>query len=483
MTTAPDENVSDLIESLANNDIGSITEETVRSIVAYARQGSIERSTIPGVDLDNLPSGSTWQYLPEPNDGIQYTLLNKFATNYSVSSGLLTGLSTDAGLIYKEDILVGVTSNDVVQPRQVIVNWSIGLQSSFDSLWGVSWWRVPRGSTWPSGTGVWPGTATGATLDPISPLGVSLFGSALTSEETPRYVAPQSGSLTVTMYPGDTLVPALEYYGTLNSSGTDPQGILNSFIVKATTTGPVENTTEPDDAVNASINPGLDTSQAAIDYRDVFVASNVSADGAEVRKSVLIRADRPADSGTGTVVFNTAALTDGTPTRRLGIYGGPVAGWQEFESIQSPQSFTPRVMQNADATTRTGITVDTAGANFTARYVITGKLVNVWLTCSLSAAGAAGNAIRVELPVAPSTNLKTTSTIGNASIWDPTPSANRYHAVCEYNRTEQSVGSETYYHDCVFAVTQASAAAVGTTPAVTIASGDGIRMQLTYFTD
>ena len=58
MTTAPDENVSDLIESLANNDIGSITEETVRSIVAYARQGSVEQSTTPGVELDALPSES-----------------------------------------------------------------------------------------------------------------------------------------------------------------------------------------------------------------------------------------------------------------------------------------------------------------------------------------------------------------------------------------------------------------------------------------
>ena len=371
-----------------------------------------------------------------------------------------------------------------MQPRQVIVNWSIGLQSSFDSLWGVSWWRVPKGSTWPSGTGVWPGTATGTTLDPISPLGVSLFGSALTSEETPRYVAPQSGSLTVTMYPGDTLVPALEYYGTLNSSGTDPQGILNSFIVKATTTGPVENTTEPDDAANDSINPGLDTSQAAIDYRDVFVASNVSADGAEVRKSVLIRADRPADSGTGTVVFNTAALTDGTPTRRLGVYGGTVAGWQEFESIQSPQSFAPKVMQNAAETTRTEVTLNTGDATFTAQYLVVGKLVNVWLTCSVATVGGANvggagsYAIRVQLPVKPSDLLKETTTLGNATIWNST--TDRYHAVCELSTFE--VGDDTTY-DCVFAVTQASAEGVGASPAFTMGTGDGIRMQLTYLTD
>jgi hypothetical protein len=486
--SAPDVTVTALIDSLGNNDVGSITEETVRSIVAYARQGSVERSTAPVTDLGG--DGVTWQSLPEPNSGIQYTLLNRFATNHLVSSGLMTGSSTEVGLTYEATPPSGTTSN-AMQPRQVIVNWSIGISSSYDSLWGVSWWRVPHGSAWPSGDGIWPGTT--ASLDPISPLDISLFGSSLTSVTEDDYVAPQSGSITVTMRPGDMLVPALEYYGTLNATGTaDPQGTLNSFIVKATMTSPVENVAAADEEATDQINPNLDTAQAAINYRAVFVGSNVDVDPTDVRKSILIRADRPTEPANGTTVYNTAAIAGGAPAKRLGVYnqappgGGGTASWSEFEPIQSPQSFEPLVMQNAAVTTRTGITVDTGADNFAARYLVTGKLVNVWLTCSLSTAGTAGYAIRVELPVAPSGNLTHTSTIGNASIWDPAPTNNRYHAVCEYNKTPTSSGATTYYHDCVFAITAASGAGIGSPTSgaeITIASGDGIRMQLTYFID
>lgn len=495
--SAPDVTVTGLIDSLGNNDIGSITEETVRSIVAYARQGSVERSTASGVNLGSLPAGSIWQNLPEPNNGIKYTLLNKFATSHLVSSGLMTGSNTNVGLTYEATPPSGTTSSPT-QPRQVIVNWSIGISSSYDSLWGVSWWRVPNGSAWPSGDAGWPGTDTEPTRDPISPLDIALFGSSLINLEGDSYVAPHSGSITVTMHPGDMLVPALEYYGTLNATGTtDPQGTLNSFIVKATMTSPVENVNAPNPiagseilSVKDNINPELDAAQTAINYRTAFVGSNVDVAPADVRRSILIRANRPVTPANGTTVYNTAAIAGGAPAKRLGIYNeAPVGGtdsWSEFEPIQSPQSFEPKVMQNAAVTTRTGIAVQTGGENFTARYVVTGKLVNVWLTCSMNGTGTADKAIRFELPVTPSTNLKSTSTLGNASIWDST-GGDRYHAVCEYNRTEQSAGSETYYHDCVFAVTVAnSAAAVGTTAStapVTIATGDGIRLQLTYFID
>ena len=494
--SAPDVNVTDLIESLANNDIGSITEETVRSIVAYARQGSVERSTAPGVNLGSLPSGSIWQRLPEPNNGIKYTLLNKLTTSHLVSSGLMTGANDKVGLTYEATPPSGTTSN-AEQPRQVIVNWSIGISSGYDSLWGVSWWRVPNRSAWPSDDAGWPGTNTEPLYDPISPLDIALFGSSLINPEGGSYVAPHSGSITVTMYPGDMLVPALEYYGTLNAVGTaDPQGTLDSFIVKATMTSPVENVTAPNPIagsgvanVTDNINPALDTAQTAINYRTAFVGSNVDPVPDDVRRSILIRADRPANPTNGTTVYNTAAIAGGAPANRLGVYNkapsGETSTWSEFEPIQSPQSFEPQVMQNAAATTRTPLAVNTGEDNFTARYLVTGKLVNVWLTCSMSGTGTADKAIRVELPVAPSGNLTATSTVGNASIWDSSVTT-RYHAVCEYNRTEIPATSGTYYHDCVFAISSASGAGIGTTAStapVTIASGDGIRMQLTYFID
>ena len=495
--SAPDVTVTSLINSLGDNDVGSITEETVRSIVAYARQGSVERSTASVADLGT----ATWQYLPEPNDGIQYTLLNSLATTHLVSSGLMTGSSSAVGLIYKATALSGTTSSPT-QPRQVIVNWSIGISSNYDSLWGVSWWRVPNGSTWPTGErGIWPGT--GADIyDPISPLGIELFGSSSISTTEEKYVAPHSGSITVTMHPGDVLVPALEYYGTINATGTaDPQGTLDSFIVKATMTSPVENVTAPVNPIAGSevlsvkdeINPELDDAQAAINYRAVFVGSNVNASAADVRKSILIRANRPLDPDNGTTVYNTEAISGGAPAKRLGIYnaapegGGGTPSWSEFEPIQSPQSFEPKVMQNAAATTRTPITVNTGETNFTACYIVNGKVVNVWLTCTLSSAGTAGYAIRVQLPVAPSGSLKPTSTIGNASIWDSAGlGPDRYHAVCEYSKTETASGSGAYYHDCVFATTAASGAGIGAPTSgaeFTVAADDGIRLQLTYFID
>lgn len=466
---APDNSLEDLVTSLGDNDVGGITETTVRSIVSYARQGSVERSTASV----SLPAAVEWQALPEPNAGIRYTLLNRLAESYLKESGPLTAPAANTGITY--EVLSGTSDN--IQPRQVTVNWSIGISAEYDSLWGVSWWRVPAGSTWPTTTSAWPGGA-GDTHDPISPLGLSLFGSAQTSVPPIKYVAPQSGSVTVTLFPGDVLVPALEFYGTLNSTSAVPEGNLDSFVVKATMSSPVEGLTFPEEGLYESVTAEMDTAQAAINYRDVFSGANITTNSDEVRKSILIRKNRPTGSvDTGTTVFNTEAILDGAPAKRLGIYGG--AGWEEFESIQSPVTFTPQVMQNALATTRTSaITLESNP--ITASYHKVGKLVNVWITCTIDTATVAGDyAIRVNLPVKPAAAIIETSTIGNATVWDNS-GTQRYHAVCELNTVD--VGLVTYY-DCVFAVTGASGAGVGELPALRLAANDGIRMQLTYFTD
>ena len=123
-------------------------------------------------------------------------------------------------------------------------------------------------------------------------------------------------------------------------------------------------------------------------------------------------------------------------------------------------TYTPQIDQ--------GVTTNIAKTVTEARYVQTGRIVDVWFQLALTAAGTAGSAVSVTLPVTASGH-STNVPVGEGLIFD-TSTSTRYQGVWE-------LASST---TLIFGYSQASASAWGAVPSIALASGDSLRGHVRY---
>jgi hypothetical protein len=133
----------------------------------------------------------------------------------------------------------------------------------------------------------------------------------------------------------------------------------------------------------------------------------------------------------------------------------------EIALYGTDSSYTPTLSQGAS--TNIAKTVNHA------RYVQVGRLVHCYVTLTSTAAGTAGSAITVTLPVTASGHVNP-QTLGNGYYYDA--SATTYYTMAAFYATSTTVQ---------FIADNASAGVVGTTPAVTVASSDIVSFHVVYF--
>jgi hypothetical protein len=241
MPNALDRTWSNLMAGLDDNNEGAITEEDVRAVGAYARHSSLEQAF--GEPTDDLGE-ATWGTFPAPDDNTPYLRLYTQAPlatkSYLHASGHLAQ-AANLGVRYTEGdpVTTGVT-----QARQISLTWAISIESPYDTLWGLSFWRLVDGGNWPGELDEWP-------EDEIYPLAQPQAVRTLWARQEELgnvWGAVANGTIVATLNPGDTIVPVLEYYGTFDSTGASPAGNLTSFTVRASSHGPVEGDWEADAA-------------------------------------------------------------------------------------------------------------------------------------------------------------------------------------------------------------------------------------------
>jgi hypothetical protein len=125
-------------------------------------------------------------------------------------------------------------------------------------------------------------------------------------------------------------------------------------------------------------------------------------------------------------------------------------------------TYTPTLSQGAS--TNIAKTVNEA------RYIQNGRIVDVWMVLSSTAAGTAGSNVTVSLPVAASGHLASAA-VGHGYYYDQ--SANLiYNGLCRLASTTTVI----LYAD----QTNPATGAVGLAPALTVASGDSVALCLRY---
>jgi hypothetical protein len=235
MPNSLDRSWTTLMESLDDNNEGAITEEDLRAVGAYSRHSTFEQAFgyDPGVEIGNAED---WGDFPEPNTGVPYLPLQSLRGGAAEIYQHYTGHLAEVSGVGVRYITGNPLTTGVTQARQFIVNWNISLESPYNTLWGVSFWRLANGGTWPSPGDAWD-------PDKIFPLtGPQRVSSVLAKVVNDANVwgSERSGSFMATLDPGDTIVPLLEFLGTFDSTAAIPQGTLRAFTLKVASAGPVE---------------------------------------------------------------------------------------------------------------------------------------------------------------------------------------------------------------------------------------------------
>lgn len=227
MTTALDRTWTALMEGLEDNNEGGITEEDVRAIAAHSRPSvALQAWGDPGP----IPS-SDWGRLHKPYDGVQALRMNSRVSaaskNYRHSTGSLSMNTT--GFTY-------AASDAATQPRAFTYNWAVTVENPYDAAWGISWWVLSSEGSFPVAVEdewddeeVWLHHIEFFRAD---------FAAATSGENV--WTALSTGTKTVVLKPGDTLVPVLEYYGTYDSTGGSPDATITRCAMQVVSNGPVE---------------------------------------------------------------------------------------------------------------------------------------------------------------------------------------------------------------------------------------------------
>lgn len=132
-----------------------------------------------------------------------------------------------------------------------------------------------------------------------------------------------------------------------------------------------------------------------------------------------------------------------------------------FPRVGNYAAYTPTISQNGARTT----------SSLVARYTQVGKMVHAYGAATISNAGTAGNEIRVNLPVAPSTSAGTTFPVGTGDIQDT--GTTNYRA-CVAGIVTSGTPYIRFFNDAGLA------SAVGEGPSFAVANGDIVQWNITY---
>lgn len=303
MATAPDRTWEDLLLGLDENNIGAITEEDVRALAAYSRHSRYNQTFVDGADMDGW---ATWGSLPEPYTGVRwFKLQSRFASatnSYRKTSGSLA--SSTNGILYSEG---DAEVDGAVQDRTATYSWNVQIDSPYHNSWGISWWRLLDGGTWPAHDDTWD-------MDEIELVRVQHFTSPSPhiAEGQQVWTAHGAGQGLVDLSPGDTLVPVLEYYGSYDSTGSNPVGLLRSLTTTASLLGP----TADNEVTVGNVSARKNTAGAAGVRRAAAAGTNTAATGERSERIQFMPARPTTGLYPNLTVFETGAAG------KLCIYSG-----------------------------------------------------------------------------------------------------------------------------------------------------------------
>lgn len=227
--SVPDRSWDDLLGFLDDNNTGAIIEEDIRALAGYNRPSLYHQMMSDSVT--DLGSSSDWKALDTPYEGVRslklQTLFAGAPSTWRSTSGILG--SSSNGALY---VTGGSPDVTPAQDRAFMFSWNIVVSSEWNHSWGITWWKLPAGTAWPVDQDSWPSA--------ISPVLVALFGEpgAYLSSGVSRWVSSSNGGGMCTLSPGDTLVPTLDFYGTYDSTGSNPTGNMSVFNYQVAALGP-----------------------------------------------------------------------------------------------------------------------------------------------------------------------------------------------------------------------------------------------------
>jgi len=378
MTTPPDRTFADVLSNLPENNVGSITPADVGAIANLAKTSTFHDGAAGTGDTAfkalitrYVPAGSSGTaddiYHARLMDVNSATTGGGGTNTYRSASGDLSG--TENGVQY---------AASTAQPRVFTYSWDLAVRSGKQSFWAVTFYYLPAGTAWPLS----PTTST-STVDsnwdsvkvhhsePFWANSPVEYGPA---PSTVEWVSETSGSRTVVLEPGDTVVPVVEYWGS-GTAGDDPSSMDTSLIKWSldVVSGGVAGTVPQDDAqywetvsnrasVEALLNQtsSVDTA-AAMTSRPIFI-DDVTASQLPVTSDVLA----------GTTVYLTGE-------KRMFTYrgGGALTDWVEVANLNTAFNNRRPVVAEPTSSLTTFATAGNYGAGALA-YDTTDYGLKVW---------------------------------------------------------------------------------------------------------
>ena len=204
-------------------------------------------------------------------------------------------------------------------------------------------------------------------------------------------------------------------------------------------------------AQTLTLSPAITSYVAGQAFRFIAGATNTAAATLQINGIASPKTIISADTGANIVAGNIT-------TGRLYtvVYDG--TNFQLLNESRVWQTYTPTLTQGA------GVTF----TNNYAKYVVEGKKVTCQVSLVATSAGTAANLITVSLPIASATS-SLYRVIGAGTFIDASPSTTYVCAAVQNNTT-----TVAFHHDT------SAANNFGVAPAVTIASGDYINLEVVY---
>lgn len=357
MPNSLDRTWPNLLTALADNNEGAIIEEDLRAVAAYSRHSSFEQAFNGGVT--EMLADYGWDTYPDTVGGVQFLPLQSLradATNaYQHYTGHLAEVA-GLGVRYVEG---DPATSGVTQPRQFTVSWSLGLEAPYNTVWGLSFWRMIDGGTWPGVGDAWPDDE----LFPLGPPAEVTSTLVKVVNDANVWGANRIGSITVTLDPGDTIVPVLEFMGTYDSTSGTPDGKLAAFTMRVASAGPVEGDWEATPSVGTAadlwaVSQGLEARQSLTAGTDL-----IPTGGIKQYLNVLLGADELPTTGNYNGRFYWKEST--------GIlYVWKTDRWLEYR----PFGYTTGTIST---TTANGVTFGFGAGTGFAKWERTGSLITV----------------------------------------------------------------------------------------------------------
>lgn len=332
----PDVSFSGLIDRLPDNNAGAIGPEDVRAIASHSRSISaiVGVSDVGNTSLYgkfNTTDAAASTIIEDITSGIRYAKLLSLldvsgATKYEKYTGSVqsaVSASTTYGITYG----TGTTEQPYTQSRAFQYDWDILLEGTDQSYFALTFYYLPNGTSWPT-----TGTGWGDLKIHHSE---ALYGASEVDGD--KFHSASSGSKTIVLNPGDTLVPVLEYWGSRSSSsyalsnlsGANKTGV-DHFSLTISSSGVVGSDTDWD----ADTDYWSVSSNRLKVVKELEVAGSAAALPSGTYKSLSVkvgnRTSRPATDVAGQPYIDTE-WSSGSRYRGITIYNdttGAAAGWQ-----------------------------------------------------------------------------------------------------------------------------------------------------------